>query len=65
MLINKDYKKRNDVVAKIVHSKLAFEITLLKTVEPYYAYNPQIFLKNFYNLYWNRNLTNGFQNSSR
>jgi hypothetical protein len=49
----REYKKRHDVFAKIIHMNLAVKFNLLKETQPHYIYKPESCLENDnYKLYF-------------
>jgi hypothetical protein len=52
-----EYLKRHDVLAKIIHQKLAEVAELIEEKRPYYKYTPVNVLENDnFKLYWNRSI---------
>lgn len=52
-----EYLARHDQVAKIIHQKLATQLTLKTDVTPFYKYEPDSVLENDnHKLYWNRSI---------
>ncbi|XP_049959582.1 uncharacterized protein LOC126477545 [Schistocerca serialis cubense] len=57
ILVNTEYPRRHDNVAKIIHQQLAIKHKLIKQHVPTYKYAPQNVLENEeYKLYWNRTI---------
>jgi hypothetical protein len=55
VLAQSEYKKRQDIFAKIKHMNLAVKFNLLKDTQPHYIYKPEGCLENDnYKLYFDR-----------
>jgi hypothetical protein len=55
VLAQSEYKKRHDIVPKIIHMNLAVKFNLLKDTQPHYIYKPESCLENDnYTLYFDR-----------
>jgi hypothetical protein len=56
-LAQSEYKKRHDILAKIIHMNLGVKFNLLKNTQLHYSYTPESCLENdSYKLYFDRTI---------